>query len=91
MASARSIVPDAERTARFRCVVAIATPEGHLEVAEGVCEGLVARRERSDKGFGYDPLFLVPEWGMTFGELPERIKNAISHRGRPGCGQSSFK
>ncbi|MEE8209268.1 MAG: non-canonical purine NTP pyrophosphatase, partial [bacterium] len=41
-------VPDAERTARFRCVVAIATPEGHLEVAEGVCEGLVARRERGD-------------------------------------------
>ncbi len=75
-------VPDAERTARFRCVVAIATPEGHLEVAEGVCEGLVARRERGDKGFGYDPLFLVPEWGMTFGELPEGIKNAISHRGR---------
>ena len=75
-------VPDAERTARFRCVVAIATPEGHLEVAEGVCEGLVARRERGDKGFGYDPLFLVPEWGMTFGELPEGIKNGISHRGR---------
>lgn len=75
-------VPDAERTARFRCVVAIATPEGHLEAAEGVCEGLVARRERGDKGFGYDPLFLVPEWGMTFGELPEGIKNAISHRGR---------
>ena len=75
-------VPDAERTARFRCVVAIATPEGHLETAEGVCEGLVARRERGDKGFGYDPLFLVPEWGMTFGELPEGIKNGISHRGR---------
>ncbi|MDA2915940.1 XTP/dITP diphosphatase [Nitrospinae bacterium AH_259_B05_G02_I21] len=75
-------VPDAERTARFRCVVAIATPEGHLEAAEGACEGLVARRERGDKGFGYDPLFFVPEYGMTFGELPEGIKNAISHRGR---------
>lgn len=75
-------VPDAERTARFRCVVAIATPEGHLEAAEGVCEGLVARKERGDKGFGYDPLFFVPECGMTFGELPEGIKNAISHRGR---------
>ncbi len=53
-----------------------------MEVAEGACEGLVSRREKGDKGFGYDPLFFVPEYGMTFGELPEGIKNAISHRGR---------
>jgi XTP/dITP diphosphohydrolase len=75
-------VPDAERTARFRCVVAVATPAGEVEVAEGVCEGLVARTERGDKGFGYDPLFFMPELVLTFGELPEGIKNAISHRGR---------
>lgn len=75
-------VPDAERTARFRCVVAIATPEGKVEVAEGVCEGFVERQGRGDKGFGYDPLFFVPEYVFTFGELPEGIKNAVSHRGR---------
>lgn len=75
-------VPEERRTARFRCVMAIATPEGRVEVAEGVCEGLLSRREMGDKGFGYDPLFFVPEYGMTFGELPEGIKNAISHRGR---------
>ncbi|MFQ5893415.1 MAG: XTP/dITP diphosphatase [Nitrospinota bacterium] len=75
-------VPEADRTARFRCVVAIATLEGRVEVAEGVCEGLVAHGELGEKGFGYDPLFLVPAYGLTFGELPEGIKNAISHRGR---------
>jgi XTP/dITP diphosphohydrolase len=75
-------VPEERRTARFRCVMALATPEGRVEVAEGVCEGRLSRREMGDKGFGYDPLFFVPEYGMTFGELPEGIKNAISHRGR---------
>jgi XTP/dITP diphosphohydrolase len=75
-------IPDERRTARFRCVVAIATPEGRVELAEGVCEGVVLRKERGEKGFGYDPLFLVPDYGLTFGELPEGIKNAISHRGR---------
>jgi XTP/dITP diphosphohydrolase len=75
-------VPEERRTARFRCVMALATPEGRVEVAEGVCEGRLSRREMGDKGFGYDPLFFVPEYGMTFGELPEGIKNAISHRGQ---------
>lgn len=75
-------VPEEERSARFRCVVALATPEGRVELAEGVCEGRVADRELGDKGFGYDPLFYVAAYGMTFGELPEGIKNAISHRGR---------
>lgn len=75
-------VPDAQRTARFRCVVAVASPDGRVKVAEGTCEGLVTRAERGEEGFGYDPLFLVPEFGMTFGELPEGIKNSISHRGR---------
>ncbi len=75
-------VPEVKRGARFRCVVAIATPEGRVEVAEGVCEGRLTRAERGAEGFGYDPLFLVPAYGLTFGELPEGIKNAISHRGR---------
>lgn len=75
-------VPEAKRRARFRCVVALATPEGMVETAEGACEGLITRRAAGEKGFGYDPLFLVPEYGLTFGELPEGIKNRISHRGR---------
>jgi XTP/dITP diphosphohydrolase len=75
-------VHEAERGARFRCVVALATPEGRLECAKGACEGLLTKKARGDKGFGYDPLFLVPEHGLTFGELPEGIKNALSHRGR---------
>lgn len=75
-------MPEEKRTARFRCVMAVATPEGRVEVAEGACEGQLSQREMGDKGFGYDPLFFVPEYGMTFGELPEGIKNAISHRGR---------
>ena len=79
-------VPDEERTARFRCAMAVATAEGRVEVAEGVCEGLITREERGDKGFGYDPLFFVPASVLTFGELPEGIKNAISHRGRALAG-----
>ena len=79
-------VPDEERTARFRCAMAVATAEGRVEVAEGVCEGFVTREERGDKGFGYDPLFFVPASVLTFGELPEDIKNAISHRGRALAG-----
>lgn len=75
-------VPEEKRSARFRCVIAVATPEGRVDLAQGVCEGRVASKERGDKGFGYDPLFCVAEYGMTFGELPEGIKNAISHRGR---------
>ena len=75
-------VADEGRTARFRCVVAIASPDGRVEVAQGACEGLVTRQERGEKGFGYDPVFLVPEHGLTFGELPEELKNSLSHRGR---------
>ena len=75
-------VPEEKRQARFRCVIAIATPAGQVETSEGVCEGSIVRAPRGDKGFGYDPLFLVAGDSRTMGELPMVEKNRISHRGR---------
>lgn len=75
-------VPDEKRTARFRCVIAIATPEGEVFTEEGTCEGVIGREMRGDQGFGYDPLFYLPEYGKTFAELDLSTKNRISHRGR---------
>lgn len=75
-------VPDDRRTARFRCVIAIATPEGEVRYAEGTVEGRVTREPRGANGFGYDPIFLLPERGLTTAELPPEEKNRISHRGR---------
>ncbi|NPV80989.1 MAG: XTP/dITP diphosphatase [Firmicutes bacterium] len=75
-------VPFHERTARFRCVVALAGPGGELVVKEGTCEGIITESPRGSSGFGYDPVFLVPEFGKTFAELGPGIKNKISHRAR---------
>ena len=75
-------VPEAERTARFRCVIALAWPDGRTEVTEGTVEGRIAREPRGEHGFGYDPVFFVPEYGRTMAELPEEVKNRISHRAR---------
>ncbi len=75
-------VPRERRTARFRCVVAIALPDGSVSLAEGSCEGIITEEPRGGMGFGYDPLFLVPGLGLTFAELDPGIKNEISHRGR---------
>ena len=75
-------VPDGERTARFRCVLAVVTPAGQLHSAEGICEGLIARKPAGHGGFGYDPVFYLPEYGCTMAQLPEEEKNRISHRGR---------
>ncbi len=76
-------VPEGKRTARFRCAIAIATPEGQLEYAEGSCEGAIALAPRGTNGFGYDPLFMPDGFGgRTFAELQPGEKNAISHRGR---------
>ncbi|MBE3587044.1 MAG: XTP/dITP diphosphatase [Thermoanaerobacteraceae bacterium] len=75
-------VPAEKRSARFRCVVAVATPEGRVFTAEGTCEGIITTEPRGEGGFGYDPLFLVPEYGKTFAELEPAVKNRISHRGR---------
>ena len=75
-------VPWEERIARFRCVIAVATPDGQVHTAEGTCEGIIAFEPRGEHGFGYDPVFYFPEYGMTMAELPPEAKNKISHRAR---------
>lgn len=76
-------VPQAERTARFRCAMALVDPEGNVRAAsEGVIEGLIIDEPRGQNGFGYDPHFFVPELGKTTAELSREEKNAVSHRGK---------
>lgn len=76
-------VPSGRRSARFRCAVAVAHPDGRvLGTAEGVCEGVIAPEPAGDGGFGYDPVFYMPELGMTMARLPAAVKHQISHRGR---------
>ena len=74
-------VPEGSRTARFRSVVAIATPSGRVWTTAGKCEGVIARHPRGKFGFGYDPIFYLPWLGKTMAELPPEKKNEISHRG----------
>ncbi len=74
-------VSDEQRTARFRCVIAIVDPAGRVELVEGTVEGRIALEPRGENGFGYDPVFVLPERGMTAAELPPDEKNAVSHRG----------
>lgn len=73
-------VPAPRRTARFRCVIAVAAPRGETWTAQGACEGVIAEAPRGHRGFGYDPVFLLPEWGKTMAELEAEEKNRISHR-----------
>jgi XTP/dITP diphosphohydrolase len=75
-------VPWPERTARFRCVVAVALPGGHVETAEGTVEGIIAFESQGEHGFGYDPIFYIPELGCTMAQLSPKTKNRISHRAR---------
>ena len=71
-----------QRKARFRCAIALAEPGGYCRIVEGMIEGIVADSPRGAHGFGYDPIFLLPELGRTFAELTSEQKNRISHRGR---------
>jgi XTP/dITP diphosphohydrolase len=81
--NALAAVPDGRRTARFRCVVALAWPDGAIRTAEGRCEGQIGWAPRGEHGFGYDPVFIVDgSGGQTMAELPPEIKNRISHRAR---------
>lgn len=75
-------VIDSKRTARFVCVIAAAFPDGHVETTRGTIEGRIGYEEKGDNGFGYDPIFYVPEYGMTTAEMPSEVKNLISHRGK---------
>jgi XTP/dITP diphosphohydrolase len=76
-------LPDEQRAAYYVCTAALAGPQGEVRaVAEGRCHGVIVRDYRGSGGFGYDPLFLIPEYHRTFGELSPRVKHALSHRAR---------
>jgi len=71
-----------QRTASFKCIIAIATPRGEIKICRGECRGIVALEPRGNNGFGYDPIFYLPQFSKTMAELPPQIKNQISHRAR---------
>lgn len=75
-------VPDEKRTARFVCAIAAAFPDGRVVTKRGTIEGIIGYEERGENGFGYDPIFFLPEYGKTTAELSPEEKNQISHRGR---------
>ena len=75
-------VPDEKRTARFVCAIAAAFPDGQVVTTQGVIEGRIGYEEKGSNGFGYDPIFYVPEYGCSTAQLSEAQKNQISHRGK---------
>ncbi len=75
-------VPWEKRSARFRCVIAIATPDSKVEFCSGECRGIITFEPRGEHGFGYDPVFYLPELEKTMAELPLELKNLVSHRGQ---------
>lgn len=77
-----SDVPDERRQARFRCVIAIAFPNGEMVMCKGECPGIITREPRGIDGFGYDPVFYFPQFNKTMAELTMEEKNEISHRGK---------
>ena len=86
-----SKVEDLDRRARFAAVVAICKPNGEiLNISEGACSGVIALQPRGTGGFGYDPLFIPDGYDQTFAELPDTIKNQISHRARALLGMRTF-
>lgn len=74
---------DLNRQARFVCVIALARPDGTIALqTEGICRGEILHKPRGDSGFGYDPVFYVPERQLTFAEMSPEVKRSLSHRGR---------
>jgi len=76
-----ALVPEPQRQAAFCCVMALCLPDEPTRLFEGRVEGLILQQGQGDGGFGYDPLFWLPEFGCTMAELPVDIKNSVSHRG----------
>ena len=74
-----------DRSARFVCVTALASPDGHVELFEGEVHGEIAEAPRGDAGFGYDPVFVIAGDGRTMAELPSEEKHRVSHRGLAGA------
>jgi XTP/dITP diphosphohydrolase len=75
-------IPQGKRQAKFRCVIAIASPQGKVELCVGECRGVIALYPSGKEGFGYDPVFYLPQLGKTMAELPLAQKNKISHRAK---------
>ena len=75
-------VPDECRQARYRCVAALTRGDEIIAVVSGTCQGMIARQECGTNGFGYDPLFFIPKYGKTFGQLAPAIKAGMSHRAK---------
>ena len=75
-------LPISKRGARFKCVLAVVSPDGRKVIAEGSCRGRIGFREKGKRGFGYDPLFVLPKYGKTMAELSLEEKNRVSHRGK---------
>ena len=78
-------VPDEKRTARFVCAIAAAFPDGTMKTVRAAMEGRIGYKESGENGFGYDPIFYLPEYGCTSAELSMEEKNRISHRGKALC------
>ncbi len=76
----KNLSATANRKARFRCVIALSSPTGRSQVVDGACPGSLLTAPRGDQGFGYDPLFVPDGYTLTFAEMPDSNKNAISHR-----------
>lgn len=79
---ALSGIPESKRTARFVCAIAAVFPDGGSLVVRDTCEGFIALKPEGGNGFGYDPLFYVPEYGRTVAQMDAGLKNSISHRGK---------
>ncbi len=75
-------IPTSKRSARFKCAIALVSPIGREAVVEGSCKGKIGLKEVGKKGFGYDPLFILPRIGKTMAQLSLEEKNRISHRGK---------
>ncbi|MCX6049949.1 MAG: XTP/dITP diphosphatase [Chloroflexi bacterium] len=85
-----SQLPDQPRTARFRCVIALALSNGEIHTIDDTIEGVISMQPSGEHGFGYDPVFFIPELGKTLAELPAEVKNQISHRGKAAARAKEF-